>query len=240
MNRRAFSYLRLSNPEQARGHGLERQLEATRKYAVEKGWELQEEMQEVGVSAFRGLGGKFGAFVKLASEGKLRGSVLIVESLDRMSREEVKRSAYMFLGIINAGVAVVTLVDGRTYEPENTEMPDIMYAMMVLMRAHDESKTKSIRVASAWAKKRANAGKKAITARCPGWLRLENGRFVVHEDRARIIRTIFDDARSMGIFTIVRRLNARGTRTFGSSRGWTNSYVAKLLRSRATNCPDHC
>jgi hypothetical protein len=63
---------------------------------------------------------------------------------------------------------------------------------------------------------------------------LEDGKYVVRQDRAKVVREIFSDAGAgVGIFTIVRRLNARRVPTFGSSKGWTNSYVAKVLRSRA-------
>ncbi|WP_425450421.1 recombinase family protein [Virgifigura deserti] len=49
---------------------------------------------------------------QLVRQGRIEpGSVLIVESLDRLSREQVLETQALFLLIINAGVTIVTLVD---------------------------------------------------------------------------------------------------------------------------------
>jgi DNA invertase Pin-like site-specific DNA recombinase len=242
--RRAFSYLRLSTADQLKGHGLARQLEATRKLAEDRGWDLQDELQDLGISAFRGSNisdGKFGQFLAAVRAGKVeKGSVLILESLDRMSRDKLRKSFSIFLDIINHGVAVATMFDGRIYEPDATDDIELMTSLLYLSRAHDESRTKSLRVGAAWAKKRENAGSKPLTAKCPGWLMLhkkhekDDGIYVVREDRAKVVRDIFSDAvAGIGVFSIARRLNARKVPTFGGSKGWTNSYISKVLRSRA-------
>ncbi len=49
---------------------------------------------------------------------------------------------------------------------------DIMMAVMVLSRGHEESATKSKRIKEAWATKRATAGNKKMTKTCPAWLQL--------------------------------------------------------------------
>jgi DNA invertase Pin-like site-specific DNA recombinase len=43
------------------------------------------------------------------------GSYLIVESLDRLSREQVLKAQSLFLSIIQAGICLVTLTDGRVF-----------------------------------------------------------------------------------------------------------------------------
>lgn len=50
----AFSYLRMSRPEQIKGDSLRRQLDVSMEYAIEHGLTLNETMQDIGVSAFRG------------------------------------------------------------------------------------------------------------------------------------------------------------------------------------------
>ena len=42
-------------------------------------------------------------------------SILLIESLDRLSRAEVLEAHALFLQIINAGITIVTLIDGRSY-----------------------------------------------------------------------------------------------------------------------------
>ncbi|WP_205119409.1 recombinase family protein [Paramagnetospirillum kuznetsovii] len=67
----AFSYMRMSRPEQIKGDSLRRQLEASREYAIKHGLTLNETMQDIGVSAFRGKNrteGTLAAFLDLIRE----------------------------------------------------------------------------------------------------------------------------------------------------------------------------
>lgn len=72
---------------------------------------------------------------------------------------------------------------------------------------------------------------------CPGWLELSADResFILVQDRAEIVRKIFEEALSgIGGYTIARRLNAGGVPPFGPSRDWQQSNINNLLRNRAT------
>jgi DNA invertase Pin-like site-specific DNA recombinase len=242
IGRRAFSYLRISTAEQRLGHGIHRQLEASRAYALEHGLELQEGdvLTDEGVSAFKGANvveGNLGRFLAAVRAGKVEpGSTLIIESLDRLSRQEVTKSLEPFLAIINAGITIVTLTDKRVYAPGKTEMVELMMSIMIMSRAHEESTTKSLRIGASWAEKRRTADTRKLTAQGPGWVRLSRDRksFEVIESRAATVRRIFDySAAGIGYYTITRRLNAEGVPTFGRSGGWHNSSVAKVLSNRA-------
>jgi DNA invertase Pin-like site-specific DNA recombinase len=237
----AYSYIRISSDPQLRGDSLHRQLESSRKYATEKGLELVEDMRDLGMSGFTGANvvaeGALGKFLAAVRSGKVpAGSSLIVESLDRLSRQQVRKSMSLFLEIINSGVTIHTLLDGRVYAPENTELMELMMSVMVLSRAHEESKTKSIRIGEAWEKKRKNAPKKPLTARCPPWLKLRKDRsgFEVIEHKAAIIRRIFDEsAAGIGAYRILQRLNSEKAPHLSGTDGWASSYVCKLLKNRA-------
>ena len=98
------------------------------------------------------------------------GSCLIVESLDRLSRQQVRKSMSLFLEIINSGVTIHTMLDGHVYAPERTELMELMMSVTHLSSAHEDSKKKSIRIGQAWENKRKNAAKKPLTAKCPPWL----------------------------------------------------------------------
>lgn len=119
--KRAYSYIRFSSPEQARGHSLERQLAAAKEYAERHNLELDETftVRDLGISAFRGLnrrGGALRTFLDGVQDGKIEeGSVLLVESLDRLSRQELEQSFPFLFDIVNAGVQVHTLSDNRIY-----------------------------------------------------------------------------------------------------------------------------
>ena len=114
---KAYSYVRFSTPEQMKGDSLRRQLEQSRRWADEHNVELDESLQDIGVSGFKGKNrteGALGRFLDLVQHGKIeRGSYLLVESLDRLSREEVLSALASFTFIVKAGVTIVTLQDGQ-------------------------------------------------------------------------------------------------------------------------------
>lgn len=61
--------------------------------------------------------GRLAAFLKLVKTGKVvKGSYLIVESLDRLSRNDLPKALRLFLDILEAGIVVVTLSDNHVYD----------------------------------------------------------------------------------------------------------------------------
>ena len=92
---RAYSYLRFSTTEQLKGDSLRRQTQAARAYADTHGLDLDEALtfRDLGVSAFKGKNvaeGALGAFLQAVDAGRVPpGSWLLVENLDRLSRDKV-------------------------------------------------------------------------------------------------------------------------------------------------------
>ncbi|MCS3687533.1 DNA invertase Pin-like site-specific DNA recombinase [Bradyrhizobium elkanii] len=243
MKPRAYSYLRMSTAEQLKGDSRRRQLEKSRAYADEHGLELAEvnQLEDIGISAFRGdnvRDGALGRFLDVVKAGSVqRGSYLLVESLDRLSREDILPALTLFLSIVQAGITLVTLTDKRVYRAEDIEMLDLMTTLVVMERSNNESVEKSDRVGNAWKQKRVRAaGGEPMTARCPAWLALAPDRksYQVVPERAEIVRQIFaDTVAGMGMFSIATRLNKAGVPAFEGKKGWHRSYLAKTLDNRA-------
>ena len=248
---KAYSYIRFSTPEQAKGDSLRRQLEGARQYCAEHGLELDDSLRDLGRSAYRGghtnKKNALGRFLKLVEEGQVpRGSYLIVESLDRLSREEVIDAAMRLLALIDAGITVVTLSDRQAYSRGNVRdnWTLLLLSLSVMARAHEESKIKSERVGKAWAQKRVLAQEtgQAMSSICPGWIRLvggpRRGRYELIPERAAIVKRIFEDAvAGLGRRSIARSLNEEGVPTWGVGKKkggiWHDSYVQKVLRNPA-------
>jgi DNA invertase Pin-like site-specific DNA recombinase len=245
MKPRAFSYLRMSTTAQLAGDSLRRQLTAAREYAERNNLNLQEEDQlsDLGISAFYGAnvaeGTGLGDFIAAVRGGRVpAGSVLLVEDLDRLSRQAILKSIGLLVELLTSGVSIVTLSNGRTYTAA-TGSGDLILSIITMERAHDESRVKQVGL-SVWKKKRSDAHLKPMTAMAPKWLRLDKdrGRFEVIEERAVIVRSIFEhSAAGLGIYAITERLNRVGTKSFGGTRGpgrgWHCSYVSRLLSNRA-------
>jgi DNA invertase Pin-like site-specific DNA recombinase len=237
---RAYSYIRMSTPEQLKGHSKRRQLEKSIEYARAHDLEFADESQieDIGVSAFRGANVKYGAlgqFIAAVEVGRVpAGSYLLVESLDRISRQEILLSLELFVKIIRLGIILVTLQDEKVFTP-NMDVGDLIVSLTILSRANEESELKSKRLRDAWARERAKATSEPLTAWCPGWLELKDGTFERLDKRVTTVRTIYKDAVSgLGILAIARHLNERKTPVFGkSNRGWHPSYIAKILSNRA-------
>jgi DNA invertase Pin-like site-specific DNA recombinase len=240
----AYSYIRFSRPEQLRGDSLRRQLENARKWASARGLVLDDSLRDLGVSAYRGKNrteGALAGFLRLVEEGKVaRGSYLIVESLDRLSRETVVDVLPRFLALIAAGVIIVTLTDGQEYSSERlaADTSPLFISLVVMTRAHEESRTKSKRLSEAWVTKRAAAAdNKVVTARVPAWLKVivENGvkKVVEIPKRAEIIQLIFHRSiQGHGKYAIARDLNLAKEPAF-QAEAWQPSYIAKVLSNRA-------
>ncbi len=195
---KAFSYIRMSTEGQLKGDSLRRQVDRSRAYAAKHGLDLDEttSFNDIGVSAFRSKNLKHGAlsrFKEAVLTKKISpGSYLLVESLDRFSRDEVAHAQSEFLQLIKSGINVVTLIDGRVFNPDHLDMTDLILSLVTLARANDESKHKSDRLSQSWANKRAHANQRKMTGMCPAWLRLsdDKSQFEVIEIRAAIVRSI--------------------------------------------------
>lgn len=242
----AYSYMRFSSPEQAHGDSIRRQTAGTEKFCKDEGLTLDDKITDAGVSGYRGKNkteGALSGFLRAFNEGKIASdAVLIIESLDRLSREKARISYTELLQLINAGLTVVTLLDRQIYSAEEIDkFPHLLFtALAIAQRAHDESATKAIRLAAAWANKREQLARGIPTAqRMPEWLEWDGQKVVILEDRAAIVRDIFKLASGgHGSRRIAAILNERGLEPWGRGKrrargGWQISYVKKILQSRA-------
>lgn len=242
MKIKAYSYIRMSTETQLQGDSLRRQTEASQRYAEAHELELvtDVDLHDIGVSAYSGdnvTHGKFGRFLDAVRAGQIeKGSYLLVESFDRISRQTPLTALESFKAIVEAGLVLVTLDDGQVYRG-NIRTDQLLLSILKMVRANEESSLKGERVAKAWANKRANADSKKLTARCPSWLRLttDRSKFEIIEVHAQIVRRIFNEVNSgLGVYTIVRRLNAEKVPTFTSrAKGWAHSTVNKVVNSPA-------
>lgn len=245
MNRpRAYSYVRFSTPEQMRGDSFRRQTEAAARYAATHGLALDEtfSFHDLGVSAFHGRNraeGMLGEFLAFVRSGDIpRGSYLLVENLDRVSRENALDALRALEDIAREGITVVTLSDGRQYTYENmrTDFVSLMVALLMFSRANEESATKARRLREAWGEKRRKASTTPMTRICPAWMRLREDRsaYELIPERAEVVRNIYRRTLDgVGQHAIAETLNRDGVPVFGRGKHWQRSYVKKLLENPA-------
>lgn len=244
---KAYSYLRFSTPEQMQGDSFRRQTELAQKYAMQHGLELDEKsFDDFGLSAYSGKNKDTGAlrlFMQAVEDGLIaKGSYLLVESLDRISRQSARRASRLLEDICESGITVVTLFDGKQYSQELLDNDPMAFIMVVLLfqRAHEESATKAKRLRAAWEGKRqqiANGEAVRLTSRAPQWLRPSSDgvSFEAIPERAEVVRRIFQmTLDGIGKRGICEALNTEGVPVFGRGKYWHSSYIAKILNNRAT------
>ena len=250
----AYSYTRFSSEKQRHGDSVRRQLEAAEEWCKSEGGglTLDTSLRDEGVPGYMGRNAKVGAlarFLKAIEEGMIApGSVLVVENLDRLSRNEPLEGLDLLKTIIKAGVEIVTLHDHRRYTRENLSR-DVVFlinALLILARGYEESDTKSKRLAASWKnKRRAAAEGRVFSSWIHPWLRVvgakksgartdfSEAKIIPIEDRAETVRQIFAWAISgMGYETIVKELRTRKVKAWNTA-GWTRTRIQKIIRNRA-------
>lgn len=241
MAKLAYSYLRFSCRIQERGDSIRRQTELRDAWVARNKATLDTSVSltDAGVSAFRGKNATddtsaLRAFLNLVESGRIpAGSYLLVENLDRLSRQQILPALELFLGLLRQGIRIVQLSPETVFDGTETNPQMLMIAIMELSRGHSESALKSQRVSQAWEAKRRRADRQPMTARCPFWLRLDKqtGRFVVVEKWAAIVRRVFtmhaDEGK--GCRLIAQRLNKEGVKPVGGKL-WLSTTIARLLR----------
>lgn len=245
--KRAFSYIRYSKKRQQKGDSFRRQVEWGPKVCEAKGWVLDDglKLQDLGVSAFRGKNAATGALAAFLEEiriGKvLPGDVLLVESLDRLTREAIDEARELFRSILKTGVEIYTREPERHYTRASlNDFASIIEVLVYMERAHNESATKSMRGKDAWEAQRklvrTDPKARRLHKVCPAWLRLGEDRsgFDVLPEGMAALHLIYQWAtEGMGIDVITSKLNKDGVLSIGRRGTWTHSYVAKLLGDRS-------
>lgn len=253
---RVYSYTRFSTPEQAAGDSKRRQAEGAHRWMDRKNAERLREgmpalvfderlsLSDLGVSAYRGANtgqdAGLGGFLQACREGLVpSGSYLVVESLDRLSRQPPRKVSRLIDDIVDAGVVIATLSDEQEFDAERLDNDPTAFLIthLVAIRAHEESKVKGQRLSAAWEekRKRVRAGKDVkLTAKGPAWLEWNGSEWVEREPHADTVRRIYKMALDgVGEHKTAELLNVEGVPVMGRGKMWHRSTVAKVLRSSA-------
>lgn len=175
-------YIRYSSDEQGFGDSSRRQLSGGQEYGKRHAIQIEKTIIDAGVSGFRGVNlkeGNLGRWLASVKEGKVTpNSVLLVESIDRLSRDIPTVQFTMLVQILSAGIDVVTFGDGKRYSFDtiNKHPHDLFGALGIMVRANDEANTRSLRGKQNWIQKRRRALDEKLTAQGPAWLKLKPNR----------------------------------------------------------------
>ncbi|QMR63793.1 recombinase family protein [Klebsiella grimontii] len=246
---KAISYIRFSTKIQSVGDSTKRQSKYINDWLKRNpDYYLDESLrfQDLGISGFSGANAKSGAFSEFLAaveSGYIEaGSVLLVESLDRVSRQDIDTAGEQLRKILRSGVEVVTLVDNEWYTKESLkDSLSMIKAMLVMERAHEESAMKSTRLRSVWAAKRERAAKGEIMSkRCAAWLKVSEDRshFEFIPENVKAVQRVFQlRLEGLSHVKIAKQMNDEGFSTLNQFKsvtgGWSQSSVTELLSNRS-------
>jgi hypothetical protein len=261
MKPKAYSYIRFSTTPQEKTHSLERQEELREEYLQKHPdvtLDTSQNLQDLGLSAYKGIHrtkGALGVFLKMVEDGLIPiGSILIVENLDRLSRERPLTALNMFISIIDAGITVVTLDPEEEFTVDSLNHDKLAVAVNEIIRSNKESERKSALVKKGWRKLRAKVvnGEQKMTRKCPAWLipepvikdkKIIIDHYNVNRDAVIMIKEIYRlKLEGMGSEKIARELNKKGLWMPPGRKSskpnkvdleprWRKSYVDKILRN---------
>ncbi|BBT70651.1 recombinase family protein [Klebsiella sp. WP8-S18-ESBL-06] len=248
--KKAISYIRFSTKNQSVGDSTKRQTKYINDWLSRNpDYYLDDSLkfQDLGISGFSGANAKsgdFAEFLAAVEKGYIEpGSVLLVESLDRVSRQDIDAAGEQLRKILRAGVDVVTLVDSSWYTKESLKDPlSMIKAILVMQRAHEESAMKSTRLRSVWAAKRDHAVQtgQIMSKRCVAWLRASDdlSHFEHIPENVKAVQRVFQlRLEGMAHAKIAAKMNEEGFFTLNQYKpvqgGWSQTSITELLSNRA-------
>ena len=244
----AIRYHRFSTKRQDRGSSIERQSEATQALCDAKGWTVIETLADLGQSAGKGdhlSVGNLGKLRKRIDAGLIAsGTRLVVENLDRLSRQDYRTARRWIEDVTDRGIVVSVCNPALTLDAEAMSGSNIAAMFQHLLeanRATDESKRKSV-----FQKKNIERMNDLMrqgicpTPRVPSWLIGVKGQpLKINAERAALVNLIYEwSASGLGLQSICQRLNK--DHAPWTVAGWKNGatqwrigLVRDILRSPA-------
>ena len=242
---KAYSYARFSSEKQTGNDSLRRQVDKAETFVIrtqaQYGLELDNDrrLTDPAMSAYKGTNlkrGALAAFIAAADNGLIEdGSFLLIESFDRLSRQETASSLRLLLDLIDYGITVVTLIDEKVYSRETIKGMEgtftLMQSLVTMARAHEESATKGMRMREVWSNKmKAVTDGIQLTKRVPFWMNSDKS---LRQDKVKLVRRIFTlHSEGWGDTRIIKLLNEEEIPTPSNKGIWQASTVRKLITGK--------
>lgn len=248
----AYSYRRFSSAsgKQRDGTSLQRQLAMAQEVCNAKGWTLVDMPPDAGVSAYKLTSGEMaanfhrgqlGIFLSKVNNGAIKpGSILILERMDRFSRNYFDIVFPIWLNLLQSGIEIYNCAFDTHYTLEairkNSNIAN--QALMEMAQANEYSRNLSNRIGKAFIIKRNDIAKglKVNTGPwCPYWLdwKGDTGKEGVYSPNkhADTVKRLVDEYLSgKGMFTIAKDLIKDGTATMKGGK-WCQSIISHILNN---------
>ncbi|WP_429047249.1 recombinase family protein [Aeromonas veronii] len=233
----AYSYIRFSTAAQQEGDSVNRQIAASRDWCKQRGIELSDKTYEdLGVSAYRDKKRvDLTEMLEAVELGTIKaGDYIILENLDRLSRQGIDKTQEIIKSILKREVKIVSLQDGL--ELDGSSVNDLVSVIRIAMSAdlaHKESLKKSERVSAAKRAQREQAKQgKAINKRLPYWLERDGDSYQFNDGVDAVRLMIQHRTDGLGFHKIAMALNASEFKPRWADH-WSDTTIRNILSSPA-------
>ncbi|MCS1289320.1 recombinase family protein [Escherichia coli] len=242
--KKCFIYHRVSSEFQLARTGIQRQEDSLQAYVERTNLLADMEDPEPTIISDRGISafktnennfsiGELGRWMDQVRDGMWDGSALVLESIDRFSRQNPFTVVAYLSELVSHNITIHDVSLSMLINRTNSAMLPIV--TMSAQRAYEESKLKSDRIRDGWRRRRENAFNNGtiVTNKRPRWIDVKNDKYVLN-DKVAIVREIFRlYKKGIGTSTIAKILNARGEKwLFKSGRLWRSESVHKILKNK--------
>ncbi|MDW9499142.1 hypothetical protein GOB08_11695 [Sinorhizobium meliloti] len=234
--RTAISYIRWSSGRQTDGDSLRRQTESAERFCSTYGLTLDRTLVDAATSAYTGsnLEASLGKFIKEVEAGTIPADrILLLEAMDRLSRINPMKIVPVFIALLETGLTLVTLSDGRVHSRASyyDNSMHLMMSLMSMQAAHEYSAKLSKRVSDEWGNRanRARQGRVRMS-KVPFWIDQQTQELNHRADDARLVFKLAKDG--LGQRAIASHFNARGVPS-PSGGTWSKSSVQDTIDSPA-------
>lgn len=237
-----YLYIRYSTEKQGDGTSYDRQIAKAKAYCPTLIEDEDHIFFDAGKSAYKGkhlkAGGELKRFYDRVKSGQIpKGSTLLVEAMDRLSRQGMWTGFDKLRELTDNGITVYILKENRPYAGE-LNLSDSLTALLAQDLAYRESERKSGLIADSYKVRyaRARAGER-VKVLLPSWVEwVSSSEYKLKETEAGIVREIFTmAAKGWSYAMICKDLNQRGVPTFRGKEGalWITASVCAILKGRA-------
>jgi hypothetical protein len=212
----AISYARFSSGPQALGSSEERQRDMFFRWLTAHPGFVESELSAIdrGKSAYKslhvGADTALAKILKAIEEKKVSaGDFLVIETFDRISREEILIAFDRIRNILMAGITIITLEDNQSYTRENVNGSAMYVLVSKIQASHEYSKRLSARVKGGWAKNerkiKTDGVGSAKAANRPIWINSDGS---LHSEKSEMVRYAISLYKSgAGIRAIMKELH---------------------------------
>lgn len=241
--KKAYLYGRVSNTIQASdGHGLDRQVDAAKKFLEGYPEYIVDEteiIRDAGISAYSGANiadsAGLGGFMNAVREGRIeRGSLLVLEAPDRLTRLGIRKGQRLFDELADHGIDIGLVRFGVIIRHDaDNDFTSSLIVSIGLYLGHLESKQKSERICATMQKRRNNMrdGHVYASIAAPKWLSIEGDSYVINKSGLAVKEMFNLRLQGYGSVRSARLLNERGFEKHDGGL-WKPYNVSHYLRCR--------